>query len=77
MTPTRVTADEIKARMDRGEVFTCIDARNPQAWGDSERAVMRRPPSETGPVAPHTARGAGHAAAGTRAFPATAWAEGA
>ena len=36
MTPTRVTADAIKTRMDRGEAFTFLDTRNPQAWGASE-----------------------------------------
>ena len=33
---TRVTADEVKARMDRGEKFSFIDARNPEAWADSD-----------------------------------------
>jgi rhodanese-related sulfurtransferase len=28
--------DEIKERMQRGEVFTFIDTRNPQAWGDAD-----------------------------------------
>jgi rhodanese-related sulfurtransferase len=33
---TRVTADEVKERMDRGERFTFLDARNPKAWGDAD-----------------------------------------
>jgi rhodanese-related sulfurtransferase len=33
---TRVTVDEVKERMDRGEQFTFVDTRNPQAWGESE-----------------------------------------
>jgi rhodanese-related sulfurtransferase len=33
---TRVTADEVKARMDRGEKFTFVDARNPEAWAESD-----------------------------------------
>ena len=33
---TRVTVDEVKERMDRGEPFTFIDARNPEAWGEAE-----------------------------------------
>jgi rhodanese-related sulfurtransferase len=33
---TRITADEVKARMDRGEKFTFIDARNPEAWAESD-----------------------------------------
>ncbi|HLN97013.1 MAG TPA: rhodanese-like domain-containing protein [Pyrinomonadaceae bacterium] len=32
---TRVTIDEIKQRMDRGEQFTFVDARNPQAWAEA------------------------------------------
>jgi rhodanese-related sulfurtransferase len=36
MTPTRITADEVKTRMDHGEEFTFIDTRNPQAWDASE-----------------------------------------
>lgn len=36
MEVTRVTTDEIKERMDRGEMFTFIDTRNPQAWGEAD-----------------------------------------
>jgi rhodanese-related sulfurtransferase len=36
MEVTRVTIDEIKARMDRGEEFTFVDARNAQAWAEAE-----------------------------------------
>ena len=36
MEATRVTVDEIKERMDRGEAFTFIDTRNPQAWADAD-----------------------------------------
>lgn len=32
----RITADELKRRMDSGEDFTVIDVRNPQAWGQSD-----------------------------------------
>ncbi|HEY3132011.1 MAG TPA: rhodanese-like domain-containing protein [Acidobacteriota bacterium] len=35
MEPTRVTVDEVKQRMDRGEHFTFVDSRNPQAWGQA------------------------------------------
>ncbi|PWT93293.1 MAG: hypothetical protein C5B55_04755 [Blastocatellia bacterium] len=34
MEPTRVTVDELRQRMDRGELFTFVDARNPKAWGE-------------------------------------------
>jgi rhodanese-related sulfurtransferase len=33
---TRVTPDEIKQRMDRGERFTFVDARNEEAWSGSD-----------------------------------------
>ena len=36
MEATRVTVDEIKQRMDRGEAFTFIDTRNPQAWAEAK-----------------------------------------
>ena len=35
MEATRVTVDEVKARMDRGEAFTFIDTRNPKAWAEA------------------------------------------
>jgi rhodanese-related sulfurtransferase len=36
METTRVTADEVKERMARGEQFTFVDTRNPQAWGEAK-----------------------------------------
>jgi rhodanese-related sulfurtransferase len=36
MEVTRVTIDEIKERMDRGEQFTFIDARNSEAWAEAD-----------------------------------------
>jgi len=36
METTRVTVDEVKERMERGEQFTFVDSRNPQAWGESD-----------------------------------------
>ena len=35
MEATRVTIDEVKERMDRGEEFTFVDTRNPKAWGEA------------------------------------------
>jgi hypothetical protein len=32
----RITADEVKKRMEAGEQFTFIDVRNPQAWAESD-----------------------------------------
>lgn len=39
MEATRVTVDEIKMRMDKGEPFTFIDARNPQAWSEADEKL--------------------------------------
>ncbi|HXQ73829.1 MAG TPA: rhodanese-like domain-containing protein [Pyrinomonadaceae bacterium] len=36
MEATRVTVDEVKNRMDRGEVFTFVDTRNPKAWAEAD-----------------------------------------
>ena len=36
MEATRVTVDEVKDRMDRGEQFTFLDTRNPTAWAEAE-----------------------------------------
>ncbi len=33
---TRITPDEVKARMDRGEKFVFVDARNDEAWAESD-----------------------------------------
>lgn len=35
MEATRVTVDEVKERLDRGEELVFVDTRNPQAWGES------------------------------------------
>jgi rhodanese-related sulfurtransferase len=32
----RVTADELKARLDRGEPLVFVDTRNAQAWGEAD-----------------------------------------
>jgi len=39
MEVTRVTVDEVKQRMDRGEAFTFIDTRNPTAWAEADRKL--------------------------------------
>ena len=49
MEATRVTVDEVKQRMDRGEEFTFIDTRNPKAWGEATTklpAAIRVPAEE-------------------------------
>ncbi|PYS68208.1 MAG: hypothetical protein DMF69_20860 [Acidobacteria bacterium] len=39
MEATRITVDEVKERMDRGEQFTFIDTRNPVAWSESDKKL--------------------------------------
>ena len=39
MEATRVTVDEVKQRMDRGEQFAFLDVRNPNAWGEAETKI--------------------------------------
>ena len=36
MEATRVTVDEVKERMERGEEFTFVDTRNPKAWAEAD-----------------------------------------
>lgn len=36
---TRITVDEVKQRMDRGEQFAFVDSRNPQAWSQSDKKL--------------------------------------
>ena len=35
----RITAQELRRRIDAGEDFTIIDVRNPQAWGQSDSMI--------------------------------------
>ena len=39
MEATRITTDEVKERLDRGEPFTFVDTRNPKAWADSDKKL--------------------------------------
>ena len=41
MEATRVTVDEVKQRMDRGEAFTFVDTRNPKAWAESKTKLPK------------------------------------
>jgi len=36
MEATRVTIDEVRERIERGEQFTFVDTRNPKAWDESD-----------------------------------------
>ena len=51
MEATRITTDEVKERMDRGEEFAFVDTRNPKAWGESDKKLpnaIRVPAEELG-----------------------------
>jgi rhodanese-related sulfurtransferase len=39
MEATRITTDEVKERMDRGEQFAFVDTRNPKAWAESDKQL--------------------------------------
>ena len=39
MEATRITVDEVKERMERGEQFTFVDSRNPTAWAESDKKL--------------------------------------
>ena len=39
MEATRITTDEVRERLDRGEQFTFVDTRNPTAWGESDKKL--------------------------------------
>ncbi len=36
MEATRITVDELRERMNRGEQFTILDNRNPKAWSEAD-----------------------------------------
>ena len=49
MEVTRVTVDEVKTRLDRGEPLVFVDARSQESWGKSDKQVpgsIRVPPDE-------------------------------
>ena len=51
MEATRITTDEVKERMDRGEQFAFVDTRNPKAWAESDKKLpnaIRVPADELG-----------------------------
>jgi rhodanese-related sulfurtransferase len=39
MQATRITTDEVKERLDRGEQFAFVDTRNPTAWAESDQKL--------------------------------------
>ncbi|HKZ80008.1 MAG TPA: hypothetical protein VJ124_17170 [Pyrinomonadaceae bacterium] len=40
MEATRVTVDELRERMDRGERLSYVDTRNPKAWAAAETKLL-------------------------------------
>jgi len=36
---TRITVDEVKERMARGEQFAFVDSRNPTAWAEADKKL--------------------------------------
>ena len=51
MEATRITVDEVKERLNRGEQFAFVDTRNPQAWGEADKKLpqaIRVPADELG-----------------------------
>ena len=49
MDVTRITVDEVKQRLDRGEEFAFVDTRNLQAWAESDSKLpnaLRVPANE-------------------------------
>jgi rhodanese-related sulfurtransferase len=39
MEATRITIDEVRERLERGELFPLVDTRNPTAWGESNQKL--------------------------------------
>lgn len=39
MEATRITTDEIRERLERGEEFAFLDTRNPTAWAESNQKL--------------------------------------
>ncbi|MCC6180159.1 MAG: hypothetical protein IT305_32995 [Chloroflexi bacterium] len=39
VTIERVSVDDIKARLDRGEPVVFLDTRNPTAWGEADTRI--------------------------------------
>lgn len=51
MEATRITTDEVRERMERGEEFAFVDTRNPKAWAESDKKLpnaIRVPAEELG-----------------------------
>jgi rhodanese-related sulfurtransferase len=53
MEVTRITIDEVRQRLDRGEEFVFVDTRNPTAWGESDQKLPNAIRVPAGDVAQH------------------------
>jgi rhodanese-related sulfurtransferase len=50
MEPTRITPQEVKRRVDRGERLVFVDSRSPEAWAEADEQIpgsIRIPPDES------------------------------
>jgi rhodanese-related sulfurtransferase len=51
MEVSRVTVDEVRARLDRGEPIVFVDARSAESWSKADTQIpgsVRVPPDEAG-----------------------------
>jgi len=39
MEATRITVDEVRERLERGEQFAFLDTRNPTAWEEADKKL--------------------------------------
>jgi rhodanese-related sulfurtransferase len=62
MEVTRVTVDEVRTRLDRGEPLVFVDARSAESWGKAETQIpgsVRVPPDDVAGHADDVPRGRG------------------
>jgi rhodanese-related sulfurtransferase len=60
MEVSRVTVDEVRARLDRGEPLVFVDARSAESWGKAQSQIpgsVRVPPDEVAAHAGDVPRG--------------------
>jgi rhodanese-related sulfurtransferase len=62
MEVTRVTVDEVRTRLDRGEPLVFVDARSAESWGKAKTQIpgsIRVPPDDVASHADDVPRGRG------------------
>jgi rhodanese-related sulfurtransferase len=60
MEVSRVTVDEVRTRLERGEPLVFVDARSAESWGKSESQIpgsVRVPPDDVAAHADDVPRG--------------------